>query len=39
MKTAIILMEFIMCVLVTGMSMTLGVMVIKEIIDDWREGR
>jgi hypothetical protein len=39
MKTAIIVMEFIMCVLVTGMSMTLGVMTIKEIIDDWREGR
>lgn len=39
MKTAIIVMEFIMCVLVTGMSMTLCVMTIKEIIDDWREGR
>ena len=39
MKTAIIVMEFIMCVLVTGTSMTLGVMTIKEIIDDWRKER
>jgi hypothetical protein len=32
-------MEFIMSAIVTGMSVVLGVMTIREIIEDWREGR
>ncbi len=39
METAIIVMWFIMCLIITGMSVILAAEMIKDIIDDWREGR